>query len=1434
MKVGLLGAALYAFAVLPLQQSHFYTVDTFGTFFALLTFYFAVRVAQGGEAGKRGGGWGTYVALGAALGASLASRINLAPLAGIALLAAGIRAWDDFQRMHADSRSGDGKLLSTLLQATLFRLLVMGLVTLAVFRVAQPYAFGGTNLLDFTFAEKWRDNMRTIRLLISGAADYPPGHQWASRTPFVFPFVNMVYWGLGLPLGITAWIGWAVATWQVLRALTLSKGVALARPHILPVAWIGGMFLWQGLQYVQSMRYLLPIYPLLAMMAAWFLWWLVEKARSWKLEARNWKLETGNLEPDEPQDRRGSWKRFAHRQLPASSFLYAAYVLLVGVTVLTMLWGWGFLAIYRRPLSRITATRWIYANVPEGSVVANEHWDDALPFSMDGRMSFKPSGMFSGLKSSSDGQMQMYNEDTPEKRQQLYQWLNEADYIVQSSNRLWGSIPRLPMRYPMSTEFYKLLAEGKLGWELAGRFTSFPTIFGIPFDDTWAEEAFSVYDHPEVRIYRKTPAYSEILARSYFDKIDLENTIMMWPKQVSQAPTALMLSETEAARQQAGGTWSQMFDVNAPQNRSQVLSVLVWLLALELLGLIAFPLAFVALRGLADRGYGVSKTLGVLLLAWLSWIGPSLKLVPYQRWWIMLCLGLLIGVSGAVAWRRRAKLVRFIREHAALLLTEEAIFLALFGLFLLIRSGNPDLWHPARGGEKPMEFAYLNAIIRSTTFPPYDPWHTGGFMNYYYFGWVMIGTLIKLTGIVPWVAYNLAVPTLFALTGAGAFSVAFSLADGDRATEFPGEEAATGGLRIGSLLAGLAGVFFVTIIGNLGNARLLFDQIIQRSTASVAGTGVLSGLLNFLSGAVAVVSGKTPLQFPNDWWFWNASRVIPDTINEFPFFTFTYADLHAHMLALPLTLLALAAAVALVRNGDWGLGTRNANQVPNRKSQVPSSESPSPKPEPSPWHITLADLLPIVLLGFVLGALRATNTWDFPTYALAGLAALVVVEAVRRSRMGWPQAESDGSPLLARLAFLFRAVVAVIWRAVILVGVATVTFYPFTKYYATAYAGVEMYKDARTQIPDFLIVHGFFLAMAVIWLAGELYEQIRERETPSWLRALVPWLVAAAVVLVGAGWVLHIRVWLIAVPLLVTALVLALGRDLPPTRRYALILLALALAIVMGVELVRQKDDIGRMNTVFKFYLQAWTLFGVTTAYGLATWAPRALSWRPGWRRLAWALTGVLLVLVMLYPPFAARAKVRDRFSAEASPHGLDGMAYMDNAAEFENGVDVRLADDKAAMQWLLTNVQGSPVILEAQIPEYRWGSRFSIYTGLPTVQGWSWHQRQQRSVVPSIEVERRVNDVQELYNTPDPLRAHSLIDLYGVRYIVVGGLERATYSPEGLAKFDVLAQQGLLKPVYQGGAVTIYEVVGHDASAQSAPAGEPTPEPATFDSPLE
>lgn len=1543
-RVGLVAAALYAFAVLPLQQSHFFTVDTFGNFFALLTFYFAVRVAQGGQAGRKGGGWPAYVALGASLGATLACRINLLPMAVIAVLAAGIRAWDDWHSapiaigdaLHrspgisapaegpdnlviyaSPSSEGEGReeghlrnsvWLSTLVQASLFRLVLMALVTFAVFRVAQPYAFGGNKITDFSFSTHWLDNMRWAQQSAAGDIDMPPGHQWTSRTPFVFPFTNMLIWGMGLPMGLLAWAGWALAAWQIGRGLTRRfslPGVNAWREHLLPVAWIGGMFLWQGLQYVQTMRYLLPIYPMLIMMAAWLLWWLVERAQA-VVGARDARaaaappapLELQSGTPAQPvngeavlangavlattnlaaepvtaavqtdngalQDPSpafaasgsrvgaaetesgptsapgetsspaapdsvgshlrkpalGSWVlartasarrqacRLAARLSPA--YLPAAYGLLALVVIATMLWGWGFLAIYRRPLSRVTATRWIYQNVPEGSHLGNEHWDDPLPFSIDGKMSFKPSGMYYGLSSSSDGMMQMYNEDTPEKREQLVQWLDEADTIILSSNRLYGSIPRLPMRYPMTTLYYNLLFEGKLGFKQAAKITSFPTIFGHQFDDSGAEEAFSVYDHPVVYIFQKTPQYSHAQVRSYLDSVDLEETIQMWPKQISQAPTALLLPPAQAATQQAGGTWSSIFN---PDDLINKVPVIVWLILLEVLGLLAFPLTFSAMRGLADRGYGVAKVLGILLLAVLSWIGPALKILPYQRWEIGLVLLLIAALSTFFAWRRRAGLRTFLRERGALLLTEEGIFLALFLLFLLVRWGNPDLWHPARGGEKPMDFAYLNAVIKSTSFPPYDPWFAGGFLSYYYFGFVIVGTLIKLTGIVPWVAYNLAVPALFALTGTGAFAVAYSLAAGDRATVFPGEVEEKGGLWIGPLLAGLGGVFFVAIIGNLAEAKLIWNQWSAHSVLSLqSNVPGFAGLMRGIDGAFGWLLHKQALAFPNDWWFWNASRVIPDTINEFPFFTFTYADLHAHMIALPLTLLGLATAVALVRLTDYGLGIADFRGAAADGQSNPNSRLQNE--EPSLWRIHLPELVLILLFGLVAGALRATNTWDFPTYLIIALAALAVAELQRRRHMAFP------AGLDAGLGFVFRALVSVLWRAVVLFAVATIVFYPYTKYYASAYAGLQLYNEAKTNIPDYLTVWGFFLVMTTIYLLSEWWAQVREGQTPEWLQKLFPLVLAAVACLMLAGLLLHVTIWAIALPLFALTLILALGRDIPPARRLGLLLIALAFAITMGVEVVRQKDDVGRMNTVFKFYMQAWVLFGIGAAFGLASWVPRAGKWSRNTRRLAGGIALILFACAALYPPLAARAKVLDRFSAEDQPHTLDGMAYMNNAVYFDNNQDVLIPDDKLAIEWMLRNVQGSPVILEGNTPGYRWGNRFAIYTGLPAVMGWDWHERQQRSVVPGTVIDRRINQVKEIYSTNDVARAEHLLDYYNVKYVVAGQLERLYYSAQGLAKFDRMVSQGYLRVAYDQASVRIYEVVGRGTAADQGPKG--------------
>ena len=207
---------------------------------------------------------------------------------------------------------------------------------------------------------------------------------------------------------------------------------------------------------------------------------------------------------------------------------------------------------------------------------------------------------------------------------------------------------------------------------------------------------------------------------------------------------------------------------------------------------------------------------------------------------------------------------------------------------------NPDLWQPWNGGEKFMEFAFLNATLRSPNFPPYDPYFAGGILNYYYYGFYLVGLVIKLTGIASEVAFNLAVSGLFALTALGLFSVGSGLASasGSRETTNP---SAPQRLNPSAPLTGGLAVFLALLMGNL------------------RGLGWLA------SAWSSLVSGRS---LP-DYDYWAASRVIPNTINEFPLWTFVFADLHPHMIAMPFGLLVVGLAlnwVAVRGRGVWRSG----------------------------------------------------------------------------------------------------------------------------------------------------------------------------------------------------------------------------------------------------------------------------------------------------------------------------------------------------------------------------------------------------------------------------------------------------------------------------------------------------------------------------------
>jgi YYY domain-containing protein len=252
------------------------------------------------------------------------------------------------------------------------------------------------------------------------------------------------------------------------------------------------------------------------------------------------------------------------------------------------------------------------------------------------------------------------------------------------------------------------------------------------------------------------------------------------------------------------------------------------------------------------------------------------------------------------------------------------------------------------------------------------------------------------------------------------------------------------------------------------------------------------------------------------------------------------------------------------------------------------------------------------------------------------------------------------------------------------------------------------------------------------------------------------------------------------------------------------LILLMAFAIIFGVELVRIKGDIDRMNTVFKFYLQAWVLLGIGCSF---------LFWRcfqtikeKGKTKIkasVFIASSFLIVCGLIYPVFATHARIEDRF-IQTKPT-LNGKTYMSRSTYLDERGEIDLSFDGKAIKWMNNNLQGTPVILEANTPMYRWGSRISIYTGYPTILGWRWHQEQQRMNQHS-EIQKRISDINIIYETENVEEALELIKKYQVKYIYIGDLEKLYYSSKGLSKFR-LNMKTKVEVVYSNEKVDIYKV---------------------------
>jgi YYY domain-containing protein len=1057
-----------------------------------------------------------------------------------------------------------------------------------------------------------------------------------------------------------------------------------------------------------------------------------------------------------------------------------------------------------------------------GSAISNEtdiDWN--LPFRLDGYDGFN--GIYRG-----DLNLQVYWDDNVNKLARYESFLDQTDYIFIPTAHQYMQTTRLPERYPLTTAYYRQLLgcpadkdiiwcyrvaepgmfKGSLGFDLVATFESYPTIGPLVINDQNSEESFTFYDHPKVLIFRKSPNYKSAQVQAVLGAVDLSNVVQLTPGQADHYKS-LMLSTDQLATQQAGGTWSDLFNRDAIYNLYPGLGVVLWYLVIFILGLFAYPLVRAALPGLADHGYPLARVVGLLLWAWLAWMAGSVGL-SYSKLTIAVSLGLIMLLGMWQAWCQREELKQELKERWKYFLMVEGVFLSFFLLDLLIRLGNSDLWHPSKGGERPMDFAYFNAILKSTSFPPYDPWFAGGYINYYYYGYVIVGTPVKLLGIVPSIAYNFILPTLFACVAAAAFSVGWNFLHGIReirakkrenpeTSETLSEPRAS--LFDSRFIAGISASSAMVLLGNLGVVRMLYQgfQQVAAPGGLIDKANIFQRIFWTIEGFFIVLVAKMHLPYGFGDWYWNPSRVLPaesgSPITEFPLFTFVFSDLHAHMIALMITVLAIA----------WALSVLLAR---------------------ARWKNHLDTAIGLLLGGLVIGALKPTNTWDFYTYLI--LSAVVLAYAVWRY--------ADISHLSITTPDWGKRFLLTAGALVVLIGASLLIYQPFTHWFLLdpTYTKLSLWTGGRSDITSYLTHWGVFLFFIVSWMTWETRQWLAG--TPvSALRKLRPYrdfiiavLVIIFLVLIAQqGWVMSssqntpwkgITILWLALPLAAWAAVLMFRPGQPDAKRLVLFMVGTGLLLTMVVEIIIMGGDIGRMNTVFKIYFQAWTLLGISaaTAFGFLLNEFRKWShgWWVAWQIAATALTaGAALFLVM-----GGMGKIEDRM-APAAPHTLDSMTYMDYATYNERGTDLDLSADYRAILWMQDNVKGSPVIAEAPSAgiQYEWLNRFSIYTGLPDVVGWEWHQEQQRLMFTNTVRERGVEE-DAFYVTTDLQATLDFIHKYNVRYIIVGQLERAKYMPggfsvpapaggvDGLAKFE-LYNGKYWHSVYRDGSTVIYEV---------------------------
>lgn len=567
-----------------------------------------------------------------------------------------------------------------------------------------------------------------------------------------------------------------------------------------------------------------------------------------------------------------------------------------------------------------------------------------------------------------------------------------------------------------------------------------------------------------------------------------------------------------------------------------------WYLLIVFLGIVSLPLTTSICSSLPDKGYSVSKILGILLLAYVSWAFSYA--FGYSRDEIIISLLIICIISAVIYVKKKPRI------DTELLLSYELIFGTLFLLFLIIRAFNPEI----HNGEKVSDFMILNSILKSITFPPHDSWLSGHRIDmYYYFGAFSIATLTKLTGIPANITYNLGMSFLPALAGAAAFGLGMNLT--------------------GNKKGGIAALFLLVFAGNLFPAAVISAHALNMTTSP---WGHVPEIIDY----------------------WGPSRIIPNTVNEFPYFSFIFGDLHAHVIAIPFVLLAITLILNLY------LSTKLSNPV-------------------------------LLMMGLSLGSLFVFNSWDYATYAAFFLMALFIKP--------W-KLEGNISGKTSRKLF-DRMGIAI---AVIIFGFLFFTFF-FMDFHSSGIQGIK-HVVTRTMLINFLVIYNLFLFLIVSFLLIH----IPEFRNKKWM------LITLAATGVALYFFKDFQTLSVLAPLaiLTSAGIYFFYRNNDMNRLFVSIMIALGLAILVFCELFYFDDvlsgDNERFNTVFKYYNQVWLLFSIASACALYD----LINKKYRMKKAVLVVLSLLIVLnsIYLFTGTVARTEGFNR------SFGLDGIEFLKKA----------------------------------------------------------------------------------------------------------------------------------------------------------------------------